>query len=203
MWPWEHLAIGYVIYSLGRRALGRDPPTDGDLVAIVVATQLPDLVDKPLSWGLGWFPSGYAVGHSVVFGVLLSLLVVGATARAERGRGGTPGANRGRLAVAFLVGYWSHLLGDVVSPLRSGDGVLVSRVLWPFSRAEPYAVDRGLGRGIVYFEGFVAELAAMDPLSALLLYGLVPLATVALWVLDGLPGTAIPARTVGWLRARN
>lgn len=193
MLPWEHLAIGYILYSLGARVLGREPPSDCDIVAIVLATQLPDLIDKPLSWGFGWFPSGYAVGHSVFFGVGLSIVVV-ALARRVR---------RSHCAVAFLVAYWSHLFGDVLGPLRSGGAPLVTRILWPIPAVDPYETDHGLGRGVLYLDRFVSELAAMDPRRALMLYGLVPFTMVLLWLLDGKPGTALLFRSARRLLRRS
>jgi len=186
MWPWEHLAVGYLLYSLGARALGRDPPSDGGVVALAVATQLPDLLDKPLSWGLGWFPSGYAVGHSAFVALPLGVAAVVVARRAARPD----------LGAAFAVGHWSHLAADVLSPLRGGDGPSVSRVLWPIAEVRPYGTDYGLRRGAVYVERFVAELSAMDLTAVVLLYLLVPLGTLALWALDGAPGARPVVRAV-------
>jgi hypothetical protein len=184
MWPWEHAAAGYLLYSLGLRALGREPPTETDTAVLAVAVLVPDLVDKPLSWGLGWFPSGNAVAHSVFVAVPLG---VGALALGRQ-------FDRRRLGVAFAVGYWSHLLGDVLNPLRNGDGPLVEPVLWPLFDPAPYEVDYGIGRGLVYLREFGTAIVAMDPLEALLLYVLLPALAVTIWVLDGAPGSRIPLR---------
>jgi hypothetical protein len=126
MWPWEHLAAGYLLYSLGVRAFGRDPPSDGAAVALVIASLLPDLVDKALSWGLGWFPSGYAVGHSAFVAVPVGLGVLLAGYWFSRPRWG----------VAFVVGYWAHLLADVANPLRNGEPVR-GACCGPSSRPNP------------------------------------------------------------------
>jgi hypothetical protein len=192
MWPWEHVATGYLLYSLGTRALGREPPSDGAVVALGVASLLPDLVDKPLSWGLGWFPSGYAVGHSAFVAVPVGLgaLLVGYR------------LGRQRWSVGFVVGYWVHLLADVANPVRNGGAIRPGRVLWPVSEADPYETDRGLGRGLTYLEDFLAELATMPPTDVILLYLLLPAATVALWLLDGAPGVALLSRAVGGVRSR-
>ena len=48
MWPWEHLAIGYLAYSLLGRLAWRRPPTVGTAITVAFGTQFPDLVDKPL-----------------------------------------------------------------------------------------------------------------------------------------------------------
>lgn len=187
MWPWEHLAAGYLLYSLGLRALGRDRPSDGSVVALAVASLLPDLVDKPLSWGLGWFPSGFAIGHSAFVAVPIGLGVILAGYRHDRPAWG----------IAFVVGYWAHLLGDVMNPLRNGESIRPERVLWPVFEAEPYEAQLGLGRGLTYLEGFISELAMMPPTDVVLLYLLLPAATVTLWILDGAPGVAFSARSVG------
>lgn len=192
MWPWEHLAAGYLVYSLGARVLGRDPPTDWGVVALGIGTQLPDLVDKPLSWGLGWVPSGYAVAHSAFVAVPLGVLVLGAGWR----------VGHRRPAVAFVVGNWAHLLADVLIPLRNGNPVLPSRVLWPVAEASPYETDLGLARGVAYLLEFLAALSTMAPARLLVLYLFLPAALVAVWLLDGRPGSAIPAELLEQARGR-
>jgi hypothetical protein len=189
MWPWEHLALGYLLYSLGGRALDRGPPADGGVAALAVGTQAPDLVDKPLSWGLGWFPTGFAVGHSVFVAVPACLAVLWAARR--RGRPDLGGG--------FVVGVLSHLGGDLLSPLRSGGTVAVGRLLWPVSTQAPYESDRGLRRGIAYLERFLADLSAMDA-GAVGPSVLLSAATVLLWLRDGRPGPALLWRGVGRLR---
>lgn len=190
MWPWEHVAVGYLACSLGGRALGSPPPRAVDLLAVVVGTQLPDLVDKPLSWGLGLFPSGFAVGHSVVLAVPLGLAVLAL------------GARRGRLRVgaAFVVGYWSHLVSDSLNPLRQGEPADVGRVLWPVATASSYERDLGLGRGLAYLGEFVAGLSSMSPESLFVQVLALPLATLLLWLHDGAPGWASTVRAVRTLR---
>lgn len=192
MWPWEHVAVGYLLYSLGSRLLGRAPPSAGAAGALAVGGLLPDLVDKPLSWGLGWFPSGYAVGHSAFVALPLGLAVLVAGRRLDHKR----------WAVGFVVGYWAHLSADVANPLRNGNPVAPGRVLWPVVEADPYATDLGLGRGLAYLDDLLAELATMPPADILLVYLLLPGATVTLWVLDGAPGVAVLARAAGGVRSR-
>lgn len=194
MWPWGHAAVGYLLYSGSLRVLGREPPTDRGALTVLVATQLPDLVDKPLSWGLDVFPTGYALGHSVFVAVPVGATVLVLGVRSERRE----------LAAAFVVGYWSHLVADVLDPLRRGEPPLVNRVLWPVVSDTPYEEELGLGRGLAYLEAFVRSASSMDPLSLLILYLLLPLAMGAAWVLDGAPGLPLftrPARAV-WVRLR-
>lgn len=57
MWPWEHAAVGYLLCSAAlaaRRTVLNDIP----VIALGVATLLPDLIDKPLALWLGVFPEG-------------------------------------------------------------------------------------------------------------------------------------------------
>lgn len=192
MWPWEHAAVGYLVYSLGRRALGLAPPGRTDTAVLVAGALFPDLVDKPLSWELGLFPSGYAVAHSALVAVPLG---IGALVFGRQ-------FDYRWLGVGFAVGYWSHLVGDVLDPLRRGQAPLVERVLWPFVDVAPYNVDYGIGRGLVYVREFGVAIAAMDPLAAILLYVLLPATTVTIWVLDGAPGANIPLRAGSALRER-
>jgi hypothetical protein len=179
MWPWEHAAIGYLLYSLGRRALGHDPPEDTATIVLAVATVLPDLVDKPLSWGLGLFPTGYAIAHSLFVAIPL-----GAAALALGRK-----YSKLSLGIAFTIGYWSHLLGDVLNPVRTGNSMDWSRILWPVVEAQPYETDRGLERGLRYLREFVGAIPTMNSLEILLLVGL-PAVTAAVWLLDGAPGVA-------------
>lgn len=192
MWPWEHLAVGYLLFSLGARVFGRDPPDDIEFAVLAIATQLPDLVDKPLSWGLGVFPTGHAVGHSAFVAVPLGIGILVVANRFGRLRTG----------VAFDVGYWSHLAADVLNPLRSGGAPIVSRVLWPVANNTGYETDYGLGRGIVYIERFLSELLVTDPVSVFLTYLLLPLATLGIWLADGAPGVGLLGRVTGAVRRR-
>lgn len=191
MWPWGHVAVAYLCYSASRRLRGRVPPGDWPVVALSAGALAPDLVDKPLSWGLGLFPSGYAVGHSVFVALPLGagLLVVGH----RRGRGD--------LAAPFVLGYWSHLAADVGSGLLYGDGLAPSTVLWPIVERAPYGESLGLfGRTWHYLSEFGGALAAVGRPSALLVAAALGPALLAasLWLLDGAPGP----RAIGRLLRR-
>lgn len=192
MWPWEHAALGYLLYSLGLRVSGRSPPSDAAALLVLVATQFPDLVDKPLSWGLGVFTTGFALGHSVFLAVPLGVLGL-----AWAGRAG-----RRRLGVAATVGYWSHLAADVLDPVRYGEPPAPARVLWPVVTGPPYDRSLGLGRGVAYLAAFVDSLSSLDPVTLLVVYLLLPLGTVALWLADGVPGLAAIGRGLAWAARR-
>lgn len=191
MWPWGHVAVAYLCYSGSRRLRGRARPDDWPVVALGAGALGPDLVDKPLAWGLGLFPSGYAVGHSVLVALPLGLGLLVAGHR--RGRGD--------LTAPFVLGYWSHLAGDVGSGLLYGGGLDPSTVLWPVVRRAPYGESLGLfGRTWHYLSEFGAGLGAAGRPSALLLAAALgpALLAVALWLLDGTPGP----RAVGRLLRR-
>lgn len=193
MWPWEHAAVGYVCYSAATRLLGGEPPDGDPVLFLAVGTQFPDLVDKPLSWGLGVFPTGYAAGHSAIVLIALSVLVV-AIVREE---------GRRRNAVAFLVGAWTHVAGDVVSPLRAGEPLGIDRVLWPVVEREPYDDDLGVERGFVYLREYLADIGSADVGTGVLLGFALGVASVVLWLVDGAPGVrAVTTRVAAFARRR-
>jgi len=178
MWPWEHAAVAYLLYLLGVHTVTDRPSEGREVLLLVVAAQGPDIIDKPLSWGLGVFPTGYAAGHSVFLAVPIGTLVLLATRRVGRLKWG---------AVAVLA-YWSHLVADVMAPLRSGGSLGVGRVLWPLVIMPPYSRDMGLARGLFYLIRFVGSLTRMDTLTIFVKYLALPLAVLVLWALNGAPG---------------
>ncbi|WP_148414087.1 metal-dependent hydrolase [Haloferax sp. KTX1] len=182
MWPWEHLVFGYVLFSLVNRAAWDPPISDEAGVAVALMTQVPDLVDKPLSWSFGVVTTGYGPAHSVLVGAPLVALLAGALWT----------RNRAKLAVAAVVGYGSHLVGDLLA-LRA-NGPNAGRLLWPLAPREPYSNDLGfVQRFSEYFQTFLYQ--AMRPENTELVVGYVAVfgAVVLLWVLDGTPG-------VRWVR---
>ncbi|WP_129115372.1 metal-dependent hydrolase [Halegenticoccus tardaugens] len=187
MWPWGHAAFGYVLYSLGCRAIARRPPTGAAVLALLFATQLPDLVDKPLAWGLGWFPQGYAVAHSVLVAIPVGFFVIGLGARFRRIDVG----------IGFAVGYWSHLAGDVLSPVLRGDAPSFERVLWPLITLPSYDSEYTLLERVNYYlSGFLESLSASEQAGVLLVYFGPFAAAFVLWLVDGAPGVGTVRRTV-------
>lgn len=179
--PWGHAAFGYVLYSLGRRlATGEPPSGPGVLLAVLFGTQLPDLVDKTLSWGLGLFPQGYSIAHSVFVAVPIGLLVLSVT-------------NSGRrdIGVAFTLGYWSHLLGDAILAVPKLGVSPSDRLFWPLVTLPPYEEETSLIErvGRIVGEFFGGPLTA-DHLVFLAIYSLPYLLVFGLWIADGAPGVA-------------
>lgn len=130
MWPWGHLGLGYLLALplLARLGLADD---DVALAALAVGTQLPDLVDKPLAWTFDVMPYGRAAAHSVlVLGAVA--VVVGLVWRSVR------------VGVVLLVGWTTHLVGDVLYPLAEGALGDVSFLAWPLLALPEPAGDYGI-----------------------------------------------------------
>ena len=172
MWPWDHAAVGYLLLSAATRLGWRRPPTRSAGVVAVVAAVLPDLIDKPLSWGLALLPSGRSLGHSLLFGlVLLALVGVVASATARR-----------ETFLGFSLGYLSHLAGDVAYP--QGE-LRLDFLFWPVVPSG----TTGSGGGLSYLSELVAAFVAflLSPGGLLYLAADLTLLVGALtvWFLDG------------------
>ena len=177
MWPWEHLAVGYLAYAVPSRLLGGRVPGNAEILLLAVATQLPDLIDKPLSWGLDVLPSGLSLAHSLFFAVpvTLSLLLLA-------WRRGLP-----RLGVAFGVGYYTHLIGDALYPFLIGRDVLPTFLLWPLYYREA-DVPSAIGQVLDLATVFVAFLGTPRGRLYLAFEVLLVGGFLLLWVADGRPG---------------
>lgn len=177
MWPWEHAAVGYIVYSLLQRTTTRTPPSDAAAFAVVFGTQFPDLVDKPLAWWLGVLPAGRSLAHSVLFAFPFLTVVILLAAVA------------GRLDVggAFAFGYLTHLPTDVIYPVLVGEDPAVGFLLYPLVEREPYAGPPLLGR-VNDLAGEFAAFLATPRGTAYLLGELALIAlALALWAVDGMP----------------
>ncbi|SEO79125.1 LexA-binding, inner membrane-associated putative hydrolase [Halorientalis persicus] len=186
MWPWEHAAVGYVIYSLAVRLVGRRPPTDLAVIALLAGSQLPDLIDKPLAWWLHVLPAGRSLGHSLPFAVPLIASVLIATRAIDRGESG----------VAFAIGYLSHLPGDVFYPVLLGDAPALAFLLYPFVEIPPGARSGAIAKLGDLLVGFGAFLATPRGTLYLAAEGLLLGLAVSLWVWDGRPGLGLCPRRV-------
>lgn len=186
MFPWEHVAFGYLCYSLLAHLAGRSP-SDAAAVAVVAATLGPDFVDKTLSWVLGIFPQGYSVAHSMFVAALLISVVFAAAVH----------RNRPFVGVAFGVAYVSHLVGDVVYPIVFGDPISMKKVLWPLVTLPAYENDiSALDRFFYYTDRYLEQLIALEPSPFLLAeFGFLFVAFLV-WVYDGVP---ILAALWSWL----
>lgn len=184
MWPWEHLAFGYLVYSLLRRIARAGPPEAAEAGCLFVATQLPDLVDKPLGWGTALIPSGHSLAHSLPVAVSTSLAAYLLGRRYDRGDVGA----------AFALAYLSHLPGDALYPVVLGDSPTVAFLLWPFVDLPPQRPDALAGHVIDLAVAFLAFLRTPRGLAFLLAEAAFLLATTWLWRRDGWPGLGLVRR---------
>ncbi|MFB6151448.1 MAG: metal-dependent hydrolase [Haloarculaceae archaeon] len=170
MWPWEHLALGYLAVSVAWRVAGRrvDGPT---AVWLAVGTQFPDLVDKGLAWGLDVLPAARSLGHSVFTMAPVSLAAVVLARR------------RGRpyLGGAFAIGYAMGLAGDAVPRLIEGYYSGLTFLVWPLLPLPP-----SQGTAIERLKDLLLSpelhLATVSYRTAILFF------VVAVWADDGYPG---------------
>ena len=179
MWPWEHLAFGYVLYSLGVHAFERRAPRGPPVLVLALATQVPDLIDKPLAWVFHLTAVGYSVGHSLL--VVVPALTAALALAWRRGR------RARRLVAAYAVGHLSHLAGDVIYPALMGKGPQIRRLFWPLAGYEPTGVG-AVAHVTAYLRRYVGQVLSGEagPLFVVQV-GLVAVLLVV-WLLDGAPG---------------
>lgn len=134
MLPPGHLAVGYLAYTAVRRVRSGAVPNALQAIAVAVGTQLPDVVDKPLSWTFGLLPTGRSLSHSAFTAIIVTAV---AATYADR-------IDRKRLTGAFVVGYWSHLLGDLYSAVGAGTAQTNWFFLWPVVSQQGYATSPSL-----------------------------------------------------------
>lgn len=173
MWPWEHLALGYLLLSLTWRLWGRD--VDGWAAAsLALGTQAPD-VDKALAWLVGVLPAGRSLLHSVFALAVVTAVVLVVAAHRERLAAGA----------AFVLGYASHLFGDALPKLLAGNYEGLTFLLWPVLPLPPYD-------GFESVKGSLFELAASPEtyLTTASYRTLILFGVVVVWMDDGFPGVA-------------
>ncbi len=119
-----HLGFGKLVM----RPFSRGLP----LIALLIGTILPDLIDKPLYYGMCWLYGKHGTdlgiicgtrtfGHTALFLILLILLGI---------------IFRSRIVIALALGVASHLLLDAIPELIHHDftiGTSNSALLWPFT----------------------------------------------------------------------
>jgi len=169
MWPWGHLAVAYLLYTvITHRRFGR-PPRAVPAIALAFGSQTPDLIDKPLAWNFGILPDGRTLAHSLFVVALLVPVVLLVADRLE-GRA---------IGVAFLIGYCSHLLADVPPRVLSGEFAHAAYLLWPVVELPPEEPVAGILDAFLHYY----ELGTYQWVQ----FGLFAVAVVA-WYRDGMPG---------------
>ena len=175
MWPWGHLAVGYLAFSVLAERRFRHPPTDRSAIALAAATQLPDVVDKTLAWNLGVLPNGRSLAHSALVAAVV-IAVVGLYLQRN---------DHHELALAVGVGYASHLLADAFQPFVTGQWADLVFLGWPLLPAPPPSGSQSVvERFAILFDGVAAgEVSVFLAVEI----GLVVLAVVR-WATRGYPG---------------
>ncbi|MBP1922638.1 membrane-bound metal-dependent hydrolase YbcI (DUF457 family) [Halorubrum alkaliphilum] len=140
-------------------------------VVAVCAAALPDLIDQPL-WLVGITPVGRTFAHSL-FGAILIVGVVGFLVHQR---------HRFDLAVAFAIGYGSHIAADIPWHVLAGDFHELGFLLWPITEMPPYS-----GVKVVGTIGGV-EITTLWFEAVTFVFG------VAVWWSDGRPGLDVVTR---------
>jgi hypothetical protein len=166
------------------------------VLVLAVATQLPDLVDKPLNWLFGVL-DGRGIGHSLVVLAVVCALALQVARRYD------PPA----LAGALSVGLLSHPLADAWRPLVAGRFERATFLLWPLLPVPTYPTDSLGGHLDVW--GAQLRLLSAAPLAFLtsgfgvqfVLFSVV----LGVWGLDGTRGSGrcgdsspVDRRTCPW-----
>jgi len=183
MWPWGHIGVAYLLYWVYCRGRFRRPPRPEPAIAVLVGSQLPDVIDKPLAWWLGVFPTGRDLGHSLLFATVLIPIVYTVAFRYDRIEAAT----------AFAIGHLSHLLADLPPRAFLGYPFSTEFLFWPIVSHDTFSYNEQL------FEPPAIVELVVTPFTDSAVYftlqiGLFVLA-VGIWYLDGTPGTEYVRRS--------
>jgi|GEM_PF-1091801 len=152
--PVSHGALAYLLYVGYASVSSHRLPIGWTLVPLAVASQLPDLVDKPLAyWGV------LAYGRSLAHSVFAMVVICGSvwlltratsadrtdqTAQTHRPHTRVTRimtALRPHLPAAFTIGYLAHLIGDSWALIARGDWLSARFLLYPVYRIPPSPSD--------------------------------------------------------------
>ena len=186
MWPWDHLAIGYLVVSLWRRGRSRRPPGEAEAIAAVLGSQLPDLIDKPLGWRTSLLPSGHSMAHSLTVAVPTAVVVYLLARR----------YGRADVGAAFSLAYLVHLPADVVYPMVLGRSPNLAFLFWPFVDIPASQTGAFAGRVLELVVQFLAFLRTPQGFTFLLIELSLLGVALLLWRRDVWPGVASVVRTV-------
>ena len=169
MWPWGHAAIGYLLYTRYMRRQYDRPPEEVPTVLLLLGTQFPDLIDKPLAWTLALLPSGRSLGHSLLVLVPLSIFVYTLAVRYRHSEWGS----------AFAIGALSHVVVDVLPSAIRGEYAYTTSLLWPLLSAPPYSE---LNHTIL------GHFSSIEPRPILVFEIILTIMMLIIWWRDGRPG---------------
>ncbi|ELY62802.1 metal-dependent hydrolase [Natrinema versiforme] len=184
MWPWGHLAVAYLLYTVYSHRHNGHSPQAVPVMALAIGSQFPDLIDKPFAWTFGVLPGGRTLTHSVFVAALLLPAVYSLTLR----------VNRPDIGTAFAIGHASHLLTDVPpSAILSGDFSATTFLFWPVLEPPAYEPVDGILAGFLRYSMGLYEWTQL---------GLVVVALI-IWYRDNMPGLGYVRceleRTVRWI----
>lgn len=131
MWPWGHLAVGYLVYSLFSRLQLGSRPQSINVIAVAIGTQFPDFLDKPLSYTFHFLPEGRSLAHSILFILPFCLIVIVAARR----------YGKYQLGVGFTIGYLTHPLADSYLDILQGNWSKLSFMVYPILPSPNYRAE--------------------------------------------------------------
>lgn len=172
MWPWGHLAVGYLLYTMYTHAQFDRSPRGLPVLVLAFGTQFPDLIDKPMAWTLSLLPSGRSLVHSLLVAAAVLALV---SVLAKK-------YDSGRLVVPFGLGYLSHLAADGVYAVSIGAYADLSYLFWPVLAVGP---DES--------PSFLAHFMNMELTAFSILQLVLVLVALVVWIWDGTPGSDLRA----------
>lgn len=177
MWPWGHVAVGYLLFSMAAHTRYARTPTPAETAVIAIATLLPDLIDKPLAWTVPILPNGRSLGHSL-FTAILFIAIVQWLWRNRQG---------GAVGLAFAVGYLSHLGADGLYPALNGEFYYLGFMAYPVLPPVAYA-DESTSIFQHFLEFQLTPFAAIEIALTVFAFGL--------WIRHGCPGTGPVATAI-------
>lgn len=180
MWPWGHLALGYLCYAGYLGVWKREAPHGWPVVAMAVGTQFPDVVDKPLAYWFGALPEGRALTHSLIVFVPLAVAIVALAWY----------YGRSQVGAGFTIGWGSHLLGDSIGALQQGAYSMLSFLLWPILPAPDYQAPDFIyhARKLLSSIGELDADTLLAPGESLFVLELwLAAGVIMLWVVQGSP----------------
>lgn len=142
VFPLGHLAVAYLLYVGYAVPASHRLPARWALISLFVASQVPDLVDKPLAY-YGVLANGRAFAHSLFTFAVVSVLVwlVARRLLANQPEGSWRYHLVRLVPVSFAVGYVSHLIADAHRALLAGNYFGARWLLWPIYRLPPGQTD--------------------------------------------------------------
>jgi membrane-bound metal-dependent hydrolase YbcI (DUF457 family) len=142
-------AIPVVVYVFLR---DRELPSRKLAFVVLVGSQFPDLIDKPLAYQFFLIPNGRMFAHSLVIAIPLSIAVLLFVRRTGHTREG----------LAFGFAYLSHIVADFRRMLLRADPQFSPNVLWPLVPANPVGLEpRWAGPGSINVKLWTAFSAAL------------------------------------------